>query len=223
MLEIPRKEIYRYLGYHGVAPSTEVEALVGRCVAHLQEVIEPRAIHAVFPLEISPDGMLSFGGMRVSSQSLLKNLDGCVEVCMMAATIGVGVDRLIRQAEVRQMSQAVIYQAAGAAAVEELCDQHNAEIAAEAQTRGLACRPRFSPGYGDFALEHQRQFLQILNASKRIGVCLSDSLLMTPSKSVTAVIGLCKENSTSTIDPGLEAEPGHACQHCGCPDCQFRA
>ena len=221
-LEVPRKEVFRYLGYRGVEPSPEVAELVERCVSRLQEVAEPRAVQACFPLEIMDDGVLSFGGLRVKSQSLLKNLSGCVEVCMLAVTIGAGVDRLIRQAEIGRMSEAIIYQAAGAAMVEEFCEQCNAEIRVSAQVRGLSCRPRFSPGYGDFALEHQRLFLQILNAAKRIGVCLSDSLLMTPSKSITAVIGLYKEDSTSTVDASLDAEPGHACEHCGCPDCQFR-
>ena len=114
------------------------------------------------------------------------------------------------------MSEAVIYQAAGAALVEEVCDQLNAEIVSAAQARGLVCRPRFSPGYGDFSLEHQRDFIRILNTPKLLGVCLLDSLLMTPSKSVTAVVGLCHgEVSESLVN--------HPCERCGCPDCQFRA
>ena len=136
---------------------------------------------------------------------------------MLAVTIGAGVDRLIRQAEIGRMSEAVIYQAAGAAMVEELCDRLNAEICQSAKARGMACRPRFSPGYGDFSLEHQRDFIRILNTPKTVGVCLLESLLMTPSKSVTAVVGLYPGETQES-----SAEAGHPCGCCGCPDCQFR-
>ncbi len=215
-LEVPRKEVFRYLGYRGVEPSAEVLALVERCVAKLQEVADPRTIHQYFPLEFGKDNELHFAGMVVKSQSLFRNLQNCQEVCMLAATIGAGVDLLIRQAEVGRMSEAVIYQAAGAALVEELCDQLNAEIDAEARARGLACRPRFSPGYGDFSLEHQRDFIRILNTPKTLGICLLDSLLMAPSKSVTAVVGLFQGDSEC-------GQSSHSCARCGCPDCQFRA
>lgn len=214
--DIPRKEVFRYLGYQGVEPSTEVTAMVETCVAQLQEVAEPRTTHRYFPLECTDGEILRFAGIVVKSRDLAKNLQNCHEVCMMAATIGAEVDRLIRQAEIRRMSEAVIYQAAGAALVEEVCDQLNAEIVSAAQARGFACRPRFSPGYGDFSLEHQRDFIRILNTPKILGVCLLDSLLMTPSKSVTAVVGLCRgEASVSQVN--------HPCERCGCPDCQFRA
>ena len=49
-LEIPRKDIFRYLGYHGVEPSPEVSALVEKCVARLQEESSPRTVHLFFPL-----------------------------------------------------------------------------------------------------------------------------------------------------------------------------
>ena len=55
-------------------------------------------------------------------------------------------------------------------------------------------RPRFSPGYGDFPLTAQRDIFAILDCPKRIGLSLNQSLLLSPTKSVTAVIG--KEQRT---------------------------
>ena len=54
---------------------------------------------------------------------------------------------------------------------------------------GLAVRPRFSPGYGDLPLALQREVFAALDCPRRIGLTLSDSLLMSPTKSVTALIG----------------------------------
>ena len=215
--EVPRKEVYRYLGYRGTEPSAEVAAMVEKCVAQLREVADPRTTLRYFPLEFEGDETLHFAEIVVKSRDLSKNLQNCHEICMFAATIGGEVDRLIRQAEVCRMSEAVIYQAAGAALVEEVCDRLNAEIVENARARGLSCRPRFSPGYGDFSLEHQRDFVRILNTPKNLGVCLLDSLLMVPSKSVTAVVGLYPGESQEA------SETTHLCGRCGCPDCQFRA
>ena len=90
-------------------------------------------------------------------------------------------------------------------AVEALCDEVNEKIRKEAEERGLYARPRFSPGYGDFPLEVQRDFERILMMRKKTGIALTDSLLMTPTKSVTAVIGLSPEK--------------RPCHKAGCEEC----
>ena len=133
---------------------------------------------------------LSIAGMKIRSRSLCRNLRDCESAYLMAATLGIGPDRLIARASVARMSRAVILQAAAAAMIEAWCDQVNQKIIEEAEEQGLYCRPRFSPGYGDFSLEHQTDLAQILRIQKEIGVSLTQSLLMMPSKSVTAVIGL---------------------------------
>ena len=55
--------------------------------------------------------------------------------------------------------------------------------------------PRYSPGFGDFPLSAQREILSVLDAARAIGVSLTDTLLMVPSKSVSAVIGVKRANS----------------------------
>ena len=49
---------------------------------------------------------------------------------------------------------------------------------------------RYSPGYGDFPLEAQRELLALIDAPRKVGVWLTDSLLMVPSKSGSAMIGV---------------------------------
>ena len=90
---------------------------------------------------------------------------------------------------------------------------------------GWGLRPRFSPGYGDFPLEYQRELLGVLDAAKRIGLTLTDSLLMAPSKSVTAVIGVYEAADM----PGgcgrgedLTGRGAHGCAGCGKEDCAYR-
>ena len=157
--------------------------------------------------------MLRIAGMEIRSRSLSRNLRGCENVYLMAATLGIGPDRLIARASVTHMSRAVTLQAAAAAMIESWCDEVNQKIIREASEQGFYCRPRFSPGYGDFPLEYQQDFAQILRMQKEIGVSLTESLLMIPTKSVTAVIGITGDRQDCVL---------HGCEVCEqAPHCAF--
>ena len=119
MIRADREEIFRYLGYRGRTPETGVAETVESCIAELQTVVEPRYVRRVFPLEWVSEAHFRIEGMDVMSRNLSRNLSGCAEVCLMAATLGLGPDRLIQRAEaVGKMSRAVILQAAAAAMIE---------------------------------------------------------------------------------------------------------
>lgn len=112
------------------------------------------------------------------------------------------------------MSDAVIYQAAAAAMVEILLRRGQRTHPAGRQ-RSAACTvgPRFSPGYGDFPIAHQRDFSRLLDTPRKIGLTVTESCLLAPIKSVTAVIGLSET-----------PQPCHrkGCEECGKTDCAYR-
>ena len=206
-MEINIKEVERYLGYRGMPVTDEkMKTAIEECIREMQEMITPREIHKTFDIIRDIEG-LEFAGIRLNGGNLDRNLKGCNEIVMMAVTIGPEPDRLVRRAELRDMLRAYIYQAVGAAMVEGWCDEVNELIRREAAERGLFTRPRFSPGYGDFPLQVQKDFEKVLNMPKAIGVSLSDSLLMTPTKSITAVIGLSKYRTD--------------CHNAGCEECNL--
>ena len=97
---------------------------------------------------------------------------------------------LVRRASITSAADSAVYQAAGAAAIEAFLDDYNDKLKASYEARGLFLRPRFSPGYGDLKLEHQKDWFRLLDITKQIGIELTDSLLMVPTKSVTAIIGI---------------------------------
>ncbi len=208
-IQTPRTEIYRYLGYRGIEPDDVVSGKIEACILELEKVSQPRNISRRFPLVHEKDGTLRIEDMVIESQSLSKNLKGCDHVILFAATIGQGVDQLIRRAELRDMTAAAIYQAAGAAMVEEYCDMLNKELVERAKEDGFYCRPRFSPGYGDFALAHQTDFFRLLEITKNTAISLSDTLLMSPSKSVTALIGLSRHEEPCILQ-GCESCPSRS-------------
>lgn len=197
-----------------------VTEAVESCLEELERAVTPRFVfrryqiewavewaeNAVKARQDSPQApLIQIAGMEIRSRSLSRNLQGCHSAYLMAATLGIGPDRLIARASVSQMSRAVIFQAAAAAMIESWCDEVNKMIIQEAAEEGLYCRPRFSPGYGDFPLEFQTSFARILRIQKEIGVSLTESMLMMPSKSVTAVIGLSHENRQCVL---------HGCETC---------
>ena len=236
-MEINRREIYRYLGIKpNMEPDAATEKLAEECIRELAEKCRPRAYARWFPLRVcstsgaeetvdtraagagkaqdAPDSpLLDFSCFQVRSRSLLRNLQGCSEVILFAATIGEGADLLARKYGRINVAKAVVMQAAAAAMIEAFCDEENEKLRAEAAGKGLYLRPRFSPGYGDFSLDHQRDFARVLEMQKTMGITLTESLLMLPSKSVTAVIGVSRQDARCVLS---------GCESCENTGCAFR-
>lgn len=179
-----RRETLRYLGYYGVKEDDGLTELLEECEKLIVPVLAPRACYAVY--DVALGDTIDLGFARVQSKSLYKNLEGCGKIVLFAATVGAGVDRLIMKYEKLSPARAVVLQAMGSAAVECWCDDVNARIT----SLFGATKPRFSCGYGDLTIELQRDIFAALSVEKRLGITLSENCFMTPSKSVTAIIGV---------------------------------
>ena len=200
--KVNRREIEHYLGIRRRASgmdgdstaddsaASDLSALIEDCLLELDTKVTPRHVFRTFPLHTDELSRLDLTCFTVCSRDLAKNLAGCTEVLLFAATLGEGADFLIRRYEKTQMSRAMVMQAAAAAMIESYCNELNEAWREAYEAKGRALHPRFSCGYGDFALEHQRDFLRVLEMEKRLGIRLTEGLLMVPSKSVTAVIGI---------------------------------
>ncbi len=184
--EINRREIYRYMQ---AKPCDNLESLIERAQALLQGKLSYKVCYT--ELAVSEcDGVLDLGFAKTDSKDLKKCLDGCEGIILSAATVGVELDRLILRYGRLEPSLALCLQAIGAERVESLCDVFCNDMAGQYATIGKLLCPRFSAGYGDLPLSLQRDIINILQTPKNIGVTLNESLLMSPSKSVTAIIGI---------------------------------
>lgn len=183
LLKVNRREALRYLRVRG-EPAPEIDALLDRAAETLCGVALPKACCRRLPLRAEGD-RLDFGVFGLQSTALAKNLAGCGEVFLFAATLGFGVDRLLLRLQKSEPSFALAFDAWCSAAVESWCDEVNAKLG-ENET----LRPRFSPGYGDVPLSLQRDVLAALDAQRKLGITLSDTFFMTPLKSVTAFVGI---------------------------------
>ncbi len=222
--ETDRKEIRRYLGYYGKKADETIEGQISVCLEEMCLAADPKAVFRRCGLICREDGRILVTAlpedrvrgtlMEVTSKSLTRNLQGSCGAYLMAVTLGPGPDLVVRRAAIVSPGKMVICQAVGAAMTEAWCDEVNREIREEASRMGLQCRPRFSPGYGDLPLTLQKDFERALEMKKEIGVALTDSLLMIPTKSVTAIIGLSKDGAACDLK---------GCENCSAAgECSFR-
>ena len=176
--EFNKKEISRYAG------NLQDEALLAECISEVSDKLVYNVCYQKFPFEKQCE-TLSLGFAQVNSADLAKNLDGCDGILLFAATVGVELDRLIMKYCKISPVKALIFQAIGAERIEKLCDQFCKDMAKEENIK-----PRFSPGYGDLPLDLQKEIFAALDCGKNIGLTLNDSMLMSPTKSVTAIVGI---------------------------------
>lgn len=189
-LKIKRAEVLRYMGYRA-EPDENTIRLLEEAKHVLHQAATPRSIYRVFKTEVSEKSVTVIGtGLVFESRSLAVRLSGCGECALLAATLGVAAERAIAAAGVLDLALSLALDCTATAMIESLCDSAEAVIKAEAKARGLHATARYSPGYGDFPLDVQRSFCAVLDTGRSIGLSVTPESILTPRKSVTAVIGL---------------------------------
>lgn len=152
----------------------------------LLKAADPKAVYRIMnKADIKREGV-----------SIEKHLAECEKVAVMGATLGMGIDDLIRRVQIQDMSMAVILDCGASLLIEEVCDTFQAQI--DAQTDGYLTA-RFSPGYGDYPLEYQPLIIRYIDGPRKIGLNVTSNNLMVPRKSVTALIGISDHPVTGRL------------------------
>ncbi|MCR5601669.1 MAG: 5-methyltetrahydrofolate--homocysteine methyltransferase [Ruminococcus sp.] len=210
---ISKSEAARYMGVKGT-PDQAVAELLDRAEKIVREKIHPKYVYIETDVTFTDEGVV-LGAMSVplTGEDIKRHLRGCNKAILMAATLTQEADKLIRQTAVTNMAKSLAIDCLCSAAVEQVCDRAEEEIFSRCDAPYRTWR--FSPGYGDFPLSLQKSFLLALNAQRRIGLTVTDSSLLIPSKSVTAIIGM----SDSPVERG-----GRGCTICNMREnCAYRA
>ena len=210
---LDRKEVLRYLGYRGQEVTPELDARLDAAIASCLAIGRARASIAVYDVagrEELPDGTpqvtLTDTALTLVGTSMQRHMRGARKVGVLAVTIGMGVERELKRLSLTDHLDQVLFDAAATTMVERAAD---ATLVGMAAREGLYTNFRFSPGYGDMPMQTQPVLLDALDARRRLGITLSPTLLMTPTKSVTAVVGMFDAPQPST--------------HASCADCFCRA
>ncbi len=184
---IDKREILRYAGVKD--DGGEFSVILEDSVNEIHKKLSYNVCFCRIPLKITDDH-IDLGFTKTFSEALKKHLYGCDEVIIFAATVGIELDRAIARYSRTSVTRALFLEAIGNERIEALCDAFCNDITSELSEKGLISTKRFSPGYGDLPLELQKDIFRALDCPKSIGLTLNESLLMSPSKSVSAIIGI---------------------------------
>ncbi|MFV0497133.1 MAG: methionine synthase [Candidatus Fimivivens sp.] len=212
-LAIDRGEALRYLG------SREDPSLSDDLTAAVDKILTlamPAAAAIVYPLDWQQDAPVC-GGLTLPGAAISRHLKGCRHCMLLAVTLGFAVDRHISAAGQATPYQALLLDACATTAIEDLAD-HATERARELLlTEPHTTTFRFSPGYGDLPLALQPKLLELLDARRLLGLTVGSSLLLSPIKSVTAVIGISNVGATGA-STGLSVKTSN-CAACDMAEC----
>lgn len=210
-LHIDPQEVARYLGYGTRGLEAETLQIVQEMTAQIQRVATPNVTHKLFELE----GTALVGtNLVLEGQDIRTLLGECQRCILLAATLGQGVDGLIRRLEIQDLSRALIADVCASSMIEGLCDRENRRLEAHWNSQGQFLTDRYSPGYGDLPLTTQTPLCNLLDTRKNLGLSPTSSHILTPRKSITAVIGVSKLP---------QPKRGTSCEICTLrANCEFR-
>ena len=205
--QLDTDEILRYMGCPPDQAGADLRNQAQLCGRHICQTARLRWAWRCYDILQEENGVRLSCGLLLPGRDLKAHLEGCVRAVVFCMTLGAAVDVLIRKTQSGDMLQGLALDCAADTAVEQGCDQIELEL--QAMFPGCSFPFRFSPGYGDLPIELQDPILRLLDAPRRVGLCATDRHILTPRKSVTAVLGI----SDGEISPHKR----------GCASCTFRA
>lgn len=189
-VNIDKNEVLRYLGYRDQKIEKNLDDLIDRCMVEIVETAKPLHVYEVFSIESSEEGIKVLGtNLILKGKAIYNHLKDARKCAIMASTLGIDVDNKIRILGKTDMTKSFILDACATDMIEKVCDSAEDEIKEKAKSEGLKTNFRFSPGYGDLPINIQGEIISILNANRLIGLTTTESSIMIPRKSVTAIIG----------------------------------
>ncbi|MBQ9956061.1 MAG: 5-methyltetrahydrofolate--homocysteine methyltransferase [Ruminococcus sp.] len=206
---VSKAEACRYMGIRGEA-DTQINEILDRAEELVRATLCPKYTYRETSLYYYGDELFAEGmSTPLKGSDIKEHLKGCTRAVIIASTLSSEADKLIRQAQIRDMTEALAVDALCSSAIEQVCDRAEEEIFRNAQ--GIYHTTRYSPGYGDFPIDMQKDILSFLDATRRIGLTVTDSSLLVPTKSVTAIIGV---SETPVDSVATKCEKCSARQNC---------
>ncbi len=182
------KEVGRYL-------RIPINNLPEQTKATIEEMLKisnglsPQKRVAFFDVEKSESGIKLLGTNLILEGNLInKHFFGCKKIIVILATLGMKSELLLKEYFAKNAEKAVVLDACFTFEIEKYLDEAEEEI----KNKGFDITSRISCGYGDLQLNYQEDLLELVDG-KKIGVFQNESYMLTPNKSVIALIGVKDE------------------------------
>ena len=209
-----RREIRSLLGSEGGLAEAHTEELIGSCLESCRKLMDPQAAFVRIPaLDAASGEHISMEGcMFHTGRIIKKQLAGAEAYVLLIATIGEGPESRARELmEQGAFPEAYVTDLLASALVDSVADQVQEHIRRMAAEEGWLITNRYSPGYCSWDVsEQQKLFSQFPENCCQIR--LTESSLMTPIKSISALIGM---------GPSVRFQE-YTCEICSLKDCAFR-
>lgn len=196
IIGIDREEVLRYLEYKGQDIDNNLIEIIEECRNITKDKISPKYTFRVYSINQKCKGIIEIEGTNLilESKDLYEVLKDCNKCILMAATLGINIEKDIKKYSYTELTKAIIIDSCATTAIEEVCNKVQNEIENNILNKGQYLTSRYSPGYGDLAIEKNTEILTILNGQKEIGLTINNSGIMIPRKSVIAIIGISNKN-----------------------------
>ncbi len=205
-------EALRYMGCLKGKADNHTIAMLNECESLVLSHSTPRYCYKVFDIKKTELGIEIIGtNITLKGNDIKIHLNNCFGIVIMCATLSSGIDTLIRKVQLEDMSKAVIINSLASVAIEQVCNKLEEEIYTNLPYYYKTFR--YSPGYGDLPITLQKDILNILDAPRKIGLCTNQSFMLTPIKSVTAIIGLSNTEITAKSRGCLSCNLKNTCQY----------
>ncbi|MDR3216412.1 MAG: hypothetical protein LBT55_03240 [Clostridiaceae bacterium] len=180
------KEIYSCLK---AAPSDELDEVIALCLAET-EFLKVNSFYTEATLTRIAEKEYDTGFFRIGGNLITATLKDAPKAVLLAATLGIRSDALIRRTYGESAARGVVMDAVLSAKIEFAVNDMNDAVTEEYLKKGFRTGKRISAGYGDWKLSDQRKYVEAFGLNKRLGVYLSGADMFTPAKTVTALIPL---------------------------------
>ena len=215
LLEIDTKEVRRYAG---LRKSDFPESLIDEACLEGRLLAQPKGSWEIYDYDTKSQTVYDTVPFKIDGNKIGKHLENCTKVIIMSATVGEDIEEAVtKHFSEGRYAYSTLLDSAATTAVEQIADSMEKYLKPMLARQGLAMKWRFSPGYGDWPIQQQTEILQLAGGS-HIGISLTESLMLMPRKSITAIIGLYHPA------PDCPAEPAkkHDCSQCSKLDCLSR-
>lgn len=187
-VEVNRKAVLRAAGYKDVQPDALAAGVMEDAAQGLAKHCTPRWVYRRYTLE----GNVLCGPTKLAlpGEDIAVHLQGCTGCILLATTLGREADDFLRRAQAQDMTYAFFADLCASTLVEQYADLAEQTIHEQVEKAGEYGTSRYSPGYGDFPLSLQAALLSFLDAGKTIGLTATNTDILLPRKSITAVLGV---------------------------------
>ena len=210
----------RYLGHRGQSMDAVLQDLVEQCAVLCEREAVPRTVWRRLPVAADECAATLTGtGVLLEGADIARHLSGGEECIVMAATLGIGIDALVRRLQAVDLTRSVLVDSAASSLIEVVCDALETQLRADLAREGRGLSHRFSPGYGDLPLTVQPDLIRLLDAPRRIGLHCNEGDLLLPRKSVTALMAVLPSGACTGADESGQTK----CATCNLRDsCAYR-